>query len=171
MYSLSRVVRSQAEWRQSKADEYPEDERNARSAKALFDLAEHAVPLEQARDPRLRYISEFNLAVHDGAAMFGENASRELSRWGFTGKRPSGNDADRFIGRLCALTALDSYGFIGDVSSVEERGAGEWAMEQGLLLEDVERALLGEPRWESDFTAYMDADWLDRNIFTPEANR
>ncbi|MFZ0118113.1 MAG: hypothetical protein WAL99_01415 [Pseudonocardiaceae bacterium] len=42
---LADYLREQARWREIKAEEYPEDARNARSARALLDAAEYVAQL------------------------------------------------------------------------------------------------------------------------------
>ena len=63
MLSLADYVRSQAQWRADKAEQYPDDERNKRSArKSLRELADalettraaqgELIGLDRAADPR-----------------------------------------------------------------------------------------------------------------------
>jgi hypothetical protein len=49
---LAEYLREQARWREIKAEEYPEDARNAPSALALLDAAEYVAQLPDD-DPRL----------------------------------------------------------------------------------------------------------------------
>jgi hypothetical protein len=176
MYELSSAIREQAAWRDAKAEEYPDDERNKHSAEALLELASYVTQLRED-DPRLRYLSEFNLSASDGVVLWGESATRELSRWGFGyGKVPGATEADRFVSRLCVLSALDTYESIRETETINEKevieGASfdrlaavdELADEQGLLAVDVEAALRDESAWEASFARYGDSDWLRENI-------
>ena len=173
MHPLESAIREQAEWRETKAAEYPDDERNARSAMALGELAEIANSLESGEDPRTLYLTRFHFT--DGVPIWGEATHRELSRWGFDGKAaPTAEEADRFVGRMCALAASDMFNWISDCQ-------GDWgqqpdvdgiAGEHGLLPVEVESALHGGTRWESSFASYEDPSWLAKNILglmTPES--
>jgi hypothetical protein len=80
-------IRSTADWRDRKAEEYPDDERNARSATALREMADL---VEQLPEDAAEFValSEVILCVlTDDILMPGEEASRFLSRYGFSGTR------------------------------------------------------------------------------------
>ena len=61
--ALVGFLREQAEWRSWKAEEHPEEQRNAHSAEQLLDLAEQ-VALLPVEDERLRMLA----MVHTGDA-------------------------------------------------------------------------------------------------------
>ena len=50
-------LREQAEWRRARADEWPEDPRNRRSAEALSELASWVMRLPNG-DERLRHLAD-----------------------------------------------------------------------------------------------------------------
>ena len=82
--SLSDYFRSQADWRRQKAEEYPEDERNAQSAAALESLAEYVEPDEHGEYEAGPVIDRLlpHLADH-GMSLGGEETARAVSRYGF----------------------------------------------------------------------------------------
>ena len=101
--ALAEAVKGQAEWRQRKAEEYPDDRRNARAAEALEGLAAHVLTLPDD-DDRLR-----NLTMLVGGRdifVFGQQASQALGRFGFDGP---GEDADSFLDYLVGLAAEDEF--------------------------------------------------------------
>jgi hypothetical protein len=81
---LAEYLESQVDWREAKAEEYPDDARNQRSASGLRDLAVHARGLQDG-DPLLDRLEElsqgtggldvFALMTH-AAAVAGVNASQ-----------------------------------------------------------------------------------------------
>lgn len=76
--SLAEIIRNQAGWRYGKAEEYPEDARNLRSAKALDALADYVDTGEEAQT-----VSALDAHICEGLSIGGENVSRYLSRYGF----------------------------------------------------------------------------------------
>lgn len=80
---LADYVEQQAWWRAQKAEEYPEDERNARCAKGLTELAVYVRGLPED-DARLERI-EVEYAPPSGTDVFetGETASMLISRFRF----------------------------------------------------------------------------------------
>jgi len=100
---LAEHLRNQAAWRAGKADEYPEDARNARSAAALEALAEHVERLPDT-DANLRLLA----AVHESYASDVFSPSEEgaalISRFGFDQEEPR----DRFEQFLSQLASADT---------------------------------------------------------------
>lgn len=82
---LADYLREQARWREIKAEEYPEDARNARSARVLFDAAEYVaqLPDDDSRLVRLDQARCFT-ALPD---MFcgGEEVGHVVRLYGFHG--------------------------------------------------------------------------------------
>jgi len=76
--SLSDHFRSQADWRQRKAEEYPEDKRNAQSAAALYSLAEYVESEDGSKDAEALLPHLF-----EGFTLGGEEADRAVTRYGF----------------------------------------------------------------------------------------
>jgi hypothetical protein len=142
MSQLSSYIRSQAAWRREKAEQYPEDERNARSEAALEDLASYVAELEQAGDPRARYLAEYHQPEGAETPIGGEETRRQLSRWGFHRSTITWEQQDEFVTELCALAAQDAFEWIRDTRDdfTAEDVAG--LVEQyGLTESDVRRAL------------------------------
>jgi len=80
--ALAEYVREQASWRRSKAEQFPEDVRNARSAIALERLAvwiEDELPTDDRRLLQLIELGSFT----DGRFVAGEEARRAIASWGF----------------------------------------------------------------------------------------
>lgn len=75
---LSGYFRKQARWRELKAEDYPEDERNAQSARALHSLAEY-VEHEDAAD----LVAALERYLFDDHALGGEETHRAVSLYGF----------------------------------------------------------------------------------------
>jgi hypothetical protein len=89
---IARYLDGQAAWREAKADEYPEDERNARSALALSQLAQHVRCLPDD-DPRIAELARIH-STH-GLDVFRpcEAANRLISRYGFNAHGGNHDDA------------------------------------------------------------------------------
>jgi hypothetical protein len=103
--SPSDYFRAQAEWRESKSEEYPDDERNAQSAAALHALAEFV----DANPELSTALSAHQVAFTIG----GEEAQRAISRYGFGYQVGPGQHAE-FLEELLALCLQDAYTFAGD---------------------------------------------------------
>jgi hypothetical protein len=140
MSRLSSSIQAQAEWRRAKAEEYPDDERNARSVAELEELAFHVMDLEKAGDARVRYLTEYHLA--EGVSLGGEETRRELSRWGFHHQAVTEGARDQFVSQLCALAAQDAFEFLRDNrASFTTDQVLELAEQYGLTEGDVALAL------------------------------
>lgn len=103
-------LREQAQWRETKAEEYPDDERNARCAQALGLLAAH-VESEPDAHPALLALESMNL--HSGTGVFSpsEEGGRMISRFGFD-RPPRGlgwpiPDFDQFLDDLAVVETRD----------------------------------------------------------------
>jgi hypothetical protein len=142
MSQLSSYIRFQAAWRREKAQQYPEDERNTRSADALGGLAQYVAELEAAGDPRARYLAQYHHPEGAETPIGGEETGRRLSRWGFHRSRITREQEDEFVSELCAVAAQDAFEWIRDTRDdfTGEPVAG--LVEQyGLTESDVRRAL------------------------------
>ena len=110
---LANYFRAQAEWRDAKAEEYPEDKRNAKSAVALRALAEYVEPIEHetAESPSGEHYLSFVLPVEahlfEGMILGGERTRREVSRYGYG--HPVTGSPEQFLGDLLLLCIKDAY--------------------------------------------------------------
>jgi hypothetical protein len=118
---LAGYIETQVEWREAKAEEYPEDARNARSSTALHELAAYVrgLPNADARLDRLAAMGDY-LSM-DGFLCPGDEASRLISRFGF----------DHAEGTPQASMFLDQL-----VTTIE-REFGEWREENRPALHRV----------------------------------
>ena len=82
---FAETCESQAAWRQTKAEEYPEEQRNQRSADALSSLADWARGNPAEAETALKELPPevTNFVEQDGILALGEEAGRLLSRYGF----------------------------------------------------------------------------------------
>jgi hypothetical protein len=102
--SLSDVFRNTARWRELKAEEYPEDERNAQSAAALHSLAEY-VAHEDAAD----LVAALEPFVYDGPSLGGEQTSRVVSRYGYGYNAATTMQHREFLEELRVRCLEDAY--------------------------------------------------------------
>ena len=115
---LNDYFRAQAEWRRHRAEEYPDDARNARSAEALESLAEY---VESGEIDRL---VEKGLTPHlfEEISLGGEETHRAVARYGFdypvTGADPTQHV--EFLERLQVLCMVDAYEFVRDRRSDDD---------------------------------------------------
>lgn len=84
-------IESTSEWRRRKAEEYPDDERNRRSAASLGELVEYVKGLD---DGHLIFQALGHLSESGS-----EGLSLELSRYGFDGPE----DPEQFLQRLATV--------------------------------------------------------------------
>lgn len=74
-------IEQQARWRESKAEEYPEDTRNQRAADGLHEMASYVRSLPLT-DERLARIQRCNVDVEgDGFDVLVHHPSREVTGW------------------------------------------------------------------------------------------
>jgi hypothetical protein len=163
MTDLGKYLREQAAWRRSKAEEYPEDERNVRSAEALDALAEYVD--ERPNDVRVRYLTDHHL--FEAVTLGGEETHRQVARWGFHRGTITAEAQDAFLSELCALAAQDAYELIRD--NREDYGTGDidhLTDQWGLIREDVSRAFSNEAPSVVRFSQkYGSAEWLSQLEF------
>ncbi len=114
-------LRNQARWRAMKADEYPEDARNAASSFALYRLADHVARLPED-DPRLIRMDAQDWPDLDVFAP-GERAGAIIGRVGFSS-------------RPLPLDALDRE--LDDIAEAVEKDAVEWMIDDAQLDDDPE---------------------------------
>jgi hypothetical protein len=108
---LAAYFRAQAEWRDGKAAEYPDDHRNAQSATALRSLAEFA---EESESDGLEHAVALQQHLHDGGLEFGgEQARRAVARYGY-GYGVTSRSHGQFLEELRALCLQDAYEFVSE---------------------------------------------------------
>lgn len=103
--ALANYFWGQTQWRQQKAEEYPDDHRNARSALGLEELAQWVQGLDDT-DPRLRTLAALDW-WHEGDEVFpvGEESGRVASRYRFDLEDES---PDRFLARFIQACVEDA---------------------------------------------------------------
>ena len=113
-------VQNTAAWRARKAGEYPEDDRNERSSRALSALADsiNALPtdhrllqsladINQAMSgltDRMQMLGRESAVVDDVWARISEDQSSLLRRFGFDDPNQDGSDVEAFLSDLCDMT-------------------------------------------------------------------
>lgn len=111
--NLAGYFRAQAEWRDAKAEQYPEDERNAQSAAALRSLADYVEPIDsrEAESPTgeryLSFVPELEAHLFEGMTLGGERTRREVARYGFG--HPVTGSHEQFLWDLLLLCIEDAY--------------------------------------------------------------
>jgi|GEM_PF-1795563 len=143
-----------ARWREMKAEEYPADTRNQRSAQALRDLAKYVRDLPDD-DPTLkRLAADAEVLDHLEFGLTGENVKSMLSRYGFDGAESPG----AFLALAVDQALADWVNDLGDVDpdgyKVLENKLRRMAARQRLKLVKSRRR---DPR-AYDWGAYMLVD-------------
>ena len=111
---LAEYIEQQARWRDEKAALWPEDDRNAASARALRDLAHYVRALPDT-DTRLEALAEIDEYVAPaGSLMPGEEAVRAVARFGF--HQPTNPDwraesESEFLDRFVATCRAEAGAF------------------------------------------------------------
>ena len=111
--NLADYFRVQADWRDGRAEQYPDDERNAQCAAALRSLAEYVELIEptsgEVGSPSgkrtLSYVHELHAHLQDGA-LGGAHTRREVSRYGYGHAVGS---HEQFLEDLVPLCNEDAY--------------------------------------------------------------
>ncbi len=111
---LAADIQGQADWRAQKAEEYPEDERNARCSAALSRLAKsvEAISDDHPLFQRLKRLA--NTLGEDGMYQILEDGeeNRLISRYGFDFPADDGSEPERFL-----IEVIEIY-----VNALERRG-------------------------------------------------
>jgi len=107
---LAEYLRNQARWRAEKADEYPDDDRNARSAAALTALATHVEALPESDESLLSLTAMHEMqGGHIDVYSPSEMGNHVISRFGFDrvrfGRGDSTPDFDDFLSYLASVEA------------------------------------------------------------------
>jgi hypothetical protein len=138
---LSEYVRELALWREEKAEEYPDDERNTQSAEALNSLAQYVESEEvELMDPNVRFLNNLDAGGHIG---IGESLHRLMSRYGFGYAARSVVQHEAFLDELAVAALKDLFEDAGEQHQ-------DWS---GVLtdaeVEAVERGVrLPQQHWE-----------------------
>jgi len=113
MSELGSYFRAQAEWRRGKAEEYPDDERNAQSAEALESLAEY-VESEVGRITAVHELVLLEPHLFEGLTLGGEETQRTVSRYGYGYRAVAPFEHDHILGELVVTCLTDAYDFAAD---------------------------------------------------------
>jgi hypothetical protein len=113
MSELGSYFRSQAEWRESKAEEYPDDPRNAQSAEALKSLAEY-VESEEGEFAATKQLDALEPHLFEGFTFGGERAQRVVSRYGYGYRAVSPLQHLELLEELAVACLEDAYEFAGE---------------------------------------------------------
>ena len=100
--AMADYLRTVAEWRRRKAEEYDRDARNLRAAAALEELADYVLALPED-DPRLRELVRLG-ALGDDAFVPGQQTSYEIGRFRF---HHAEGELDPFLDRIVELAIAD----------------------------------------------------------------
>lgn len=163
---LSDYLRAQANWRELKAKEYPEDERNAQSAAALNSLADYVNDDPEERDSWRLPILEEQMevcATFGDVAQPGQNVSRFLSRYGFHYPAHTRWQHAECLAGLVPLALLDAYELACAGTPDGDRGdehLAELADRYGLNPWEVEAALGGVTLGQDYF--HRRSDWTEQ---------
>lgn len=108
--TLAEYFRAQAEWREQKASEYPDDQRNAQSAAALRSLAEFVETDERAAESvKALEPFEYDTGVFQG----GEQVNREVARYGY-GYAVTDGTHEEVLRELVVLCLAEAYEFVAE---------------------------------------------------------
>ena len=99
---FAQYLRELASWRREKAEEYPDDPRNGRSAKALDELADHFEGSEEVK-PWVRN------ALEEGGDPPGERLKREASRHGYDFPVKSAESRTSALETMAVDAVIDAY--------------------------------------------------------------
>jgi hypothetical protein len=99
--SLSDYFRYEADWRRTKAEEYPDDKRNAQSAQALDSLADY---IDSSGGGSAGFLSRHQFQFSLG----GDKTSHAVVRYGF-GYSVGDAQHEEFLKELADLCVEDAY--------------------------------------------------------------
>lgn len=109
---LSEYVREQAYWREEKAEEYPDDQRNAQSAAALNSLADYLETEDGEANRSATYINQ--LGGPDELLALGEESKRLVGRYGFGYPASSIAQHEAFLDELSVEVMKDIYAYAAE---------------------------------------------------------
>lgn len=99
---FAQYLRELASWRREKAEEYPDDPRHSRSAKALDELADH---FEESQEVK----PWMHDALEQGANPPGERLKREASRHGYDFPVKSAESRTTALESMAVDAVIDAY--------------------------------------------------------------
>ena len=108
MTALGDYFRAQAEWRSAKAEDYPEDRRNAQSAVALVSVAAFV-----DENSELAVVKALGPHLFQGAILGGEESQRAVARYGY-GYGVVAGQHEEFLDDLVELCVADAYMFVAE---------------------------------------------------------
>jgi hypothetical protein len=120
-YQLAEYVFGQAKWREDKAAQYPEDERNARSAKGLFELDRYIRALPEG-DARLMAAEAEYWSLDDDVLSPGQTTANLVSRFRFNVPMET---CDALLRRLPGALAQDREEWEREQAIEKERAMQE----------------------------------------------
>jgi hypothetical protein len=109
--NLADYFRSQADWRDLKAEEYPDDPRNEQSAAALRSLAEYVESDEREAVAAAR--------AFDPAELGAEEVRRVVARYGY-GHTVTDGSHEEFLHELVALCVQRAYEAVSEHASDDD---------------------------------------------------
>lgn len=117
--ALAEYFRYQANWRDAKAEQYPDDERNVQSARALRSLAEYVDSGEaETRDRWI--IQALDAHLFEEFTFAGEEAQREVSRYGYGYAATNDNQHEAFLPELWVTCMQDAYDFVRSGAALDD---------------------------------------------------
>ena len=102
---LGYQVEGKAEWRATKAEEYPDDERNARCSQALYRLAEGLEAIPDDHDLYQQFERLIERLGGDGMLEIAQDGEEDqlISRYGFDDPNDDGSDPESFLRELMEI--------------------------------------------------------------------
>jgi hypothetical protein len=109
---LSEYLREQKRWRESKAEEFPDDRRNGESVAALASLSDYVEAIEEegAAGERWGLVERLEPHMFEGVSLGGREAGRETARYGF-GYRTTEGTHEEFLTDLWIACMTDAYNY------------------------------------------------------------
>lgn len=101
---LSDYLRSKAEWRRRQEKDYPNDERNERSARAIESLADYV----DGPDVSQAAVERLGPHLFDAETLGGERTERAVSKYGW-GTHITTDHHAAFLDELAVLCGFDAY--------------------------------------------------------------
>ena len=168
MQKFTHYIRVQAGWRARKAIEYPEDSRNAKSARALADLADFygSDTVDETVYDVLEKYAEFSSAG-DVLLSAGEEVGRLVARYGFDNAPPPSEPQHIAALEEFAVVGLaETYELVRDTGPTSNADVKAEAEHFGLDTWEIEAAWADVPldisyfRKRSRMTPEQRRDWI-----------
>jgi hypothetical protein len=114
MRALSEYFRSQADWRRGKAEEYPDDTGNLRSAEALDALAAFVEPTDHGIAEAGSLVDALEPHLSEEGILGGQLTVREVSRYGYAYPVVGATQHEEFLEQLVTVCLADAYEFASE---------------------------------------------------------